>query len=250
MTQNGVQVLERALRLLEHLVQVQPVGVNELARGVGLPTTTVHRILTSLLKGGLVEQLPDSDKYQVGIRLFEWGQAPIRRLQLAEVAKPFLVQLSAEFGNSAVLGIRNGGDIVYVDWIPAQHIVQPAIRLGARVPLHTSVLGIALLAWLPEAERQELHVRHLESVLEQVRQRGYATDDGERHRGFRAVAAPVFGRDGMVVGSVAVGGPATMFPPERLEFGGLRLIEVAAVISNRLGYEKNVYADQYSANRR
>src|SRR5579875_1676126 len=232
----AIQSVARACALLEQLA---------------LLPATVHRLLRALCAAGLVTQDATTRLYHPTLRLFEWGQAAVLRLQVREVAKPFLQSLAAEVKETATLGLREGADVIYIEWIPGHHLIQPRVHIGARVPAYRSSLGQCLLAWLPDDERRRLlHSRPLvrggpntllsvaaiEQRLTEVRARGYAIDDEEHAAGARAVGAPLRDAAGRVVAAIGLVAPTSRMPPRRIAALGQRLIEVAHTISSHLGY--------------
>ncbi|MBX5490819.1 MAG: IclR family transcriptional regulator [Chloroflexi bacterium] len=247
----AIQSVARACVLLEQLAGLRVAGVVQLSAATGLRPATVHRLLRALCAAGVVTQDPATRLYQPTLRLFEWGQAAVLRLQVREVAKPFLQSLAAEVKETATLGLREGADVIYVEWIPGRHLIQPRVHIGARVPAYRSSLGQCLLAWLSDDERRRLlhgrplvrggpntllSVAAIEQRLAEVRARGYAIDNEEHAAGVRAVGAPLHDAAGRVVAAIGLGAPASRMPPRRIAQLGQRLIEVAHTISSHLGY--------------
>jgi IclR family KDG regulon transcriptional repressor len=238
----GVQSVARSMAVLERLATTGGAGVQELARELALAPSTVQRLLGALVEVGLVEQSPTDRTYRIGLRLFQWGQAPLRRLRLREVAKPFMQELAVEIGETIALGMLDGGHVMHVEWIPARHRVQPRIAIGDRVPAHTSSMGRCLLAWLPDRSRGEstwqsvkaegvgVDPEAVEDALAAVRENGYAlvTDSSAN---VCTVAVPVRGPGGAVVGTVGIGGPATRFDADRARSLVPRLVETGGAIS-------------------
>lgn len=243
----GVQSVARSMAVLERLATSGGAGVQELARELGLAPSTVQRLLGALVEVGVVEQSPDDRSYRVGLRLFQWGQAPLRRLRLREIAKPFLQELAAEVGETIALGMRDGGHVMHVEWIPARHLVQPRVAIGDRVPAHTSSMGRCLLAWLPDQQRAEAVWQSVkadggtdpaavEQQLATVRDDGFALV-ADSPASVCTVAVPVRGPAAVVIGAVGVGGPATRFDVARARSLAPRLVEVGAAISSSCGAE-------------
>jgi IclR family transcriptional regulator, KDG regulon repressor len=243
---SGVQSVARSMAVLERLALSGGAGVQELARDLGLAPSTVQRLVGALVEVGLVEQVPLDRSYRVTLRLFQWGQAPLRRLGLREVAKPFLQELSAEAGETIALGVLDDAHVMHVEWIPARHLVQPRVGIGERIPAHTSSLGRCLLAWQPEPRRGELTWASvkadgrgsdpgaLEAALAEVRERGYALV-ADSPPNICTVAAPVWDAHQVVVGAIGVGGPSTRFGPEQARALAPRLMEIGSAISTHVG---------------
>ncbi|MGD9989915.1 IclR family transcriptional regulator [Pseudonocardia sp.] len=244
----GVQSVARSLAVLERLATTGGAGVQELARALDLAPSTVQRLVGALVEAGIVEQSPTDRTYRVGLRLFQWGQAPLRRMRVREIAKPFMQELAVEVGETIALGVLDDGHVMHIEWIPARHLVQPRVGIGDRVPAHTSSVGRCLLAWLPTHRRTEalwLSVKAdpagtapaaVEQQLAAVREAEFALV-ADSPASICTVAVPVRGPGGAVVGAIGIGGPATRFDEQRARALVPRLTEVGVAISAGCGAE-------------
>lgn len=239
-----VQSVERTLAILQRLAESGACGVQQLARELGLAPSTVQRLIGALVAAGVVEQDPANRSYRVSWTLFRWGQAPLARLGLRELAKPFLQELAAEVGETLALGIRDGHCVMHIEWVPAQHLVQPRIKIGDRVPLLDSSLGRCLIAWAGEEQRSTLieeavrthgagsrrAAKSLDDALREVRSKGYALVEDDV-AGIRTVAAPVWGSADSVIGAIGIGGLASRFTAERATSALPSLIAVSDAVT-------------------
>ncbi|WP_351236477.1 IclR family transcriptional regulator [Streptomyces sp. NPDC002133] len=243
---SGVQSVARAMAVLEKLSLSGTAGVNELARELELAPSTVQRLLGALSEAGVVEQDPADRSYRVGLRLFQWGQTPLRRLRLRELAKPHMQELAVEVGETIALGVLDGAHVMHVEWIPARHLVQPRIGIGDRTPALSSSMGQCLIAWLPRQQRIDIAMESaaaagspgdpavIEEVLATVRAQGFAIV-ADPQANVRTIAVPVRAGIEQAVGALGIGGPSTRFPADRATSIAPRLIEVGAAISNYYG---------------
>ena len=245
-----VQSVGRSLAVLERLAESGGCGVQQLARDCGLAPSTVQRLVGALVTAGLVEQDPADRTYRVSLTLFRWGQAPLVRLGIRELAKPFLQELAAEVGETIALGVRDRDCVMHVEWVPARHLVQPRIKIGDRVPLFESSMGRCLIAWLGGGEREELisaavgtrdrhggqAAKELDDVLALVRAQGYAIVE-DTAAGVRTVAAPVFDSEHHVIGAIGVGGLATRFTADRANTAVPSLVAVADAVTSHYGVD-------------
>ena len=129
-------------------------GVSELSRRLGLGKSTVHRMLTTLVAEGLIEQDPRTGGYRLGIVMFELGQAVRVHMDLHAAVGPVLAELRAQTGESSQVGVLDGHEVVYVDRMESAHSLRLFTETGRRVPVHCTSSGKVLLAYLPEARRQ------------------------------------------------------------------------------------------------
>jgi len=216
---DGVQSLERAFLLLELMAEEGgEVPLSRLAVGSGLPLSTIHRLIRTLVARGYVRQLP-SRRYVLGPRLIHLGESAERAL--GTWALPHLGDLVDGTGETANMAMLDGDRVVYVAQVPSRHSMRMFTEVGRRVHLHCTGVGKALLAQLPHESARELVERagmprrtsrtitdldELMAELDRIRQQGYAVDDGEQEAGVRCVAVPVLGGPGQM--ALSVSGPA------------------------------------------
>ncbi|HEY8425745.1 MAG TPA: IclR family transcriptional regulator [Limnochordales bacterium] len=247
---HSVQSVERAVRLLDVLAR-HDAGISDLARATGLHKATVHRLIKTLLRLGLVELAPDGVRYRLGLRLLELGGRVLARLDVREVARPYLADLRDRTRLTVHMAVLDGTDVVYVEKLDSPANLRMASFVGTRSPAYCTALGKAILAVLPEQEREAIlqrtrllprtpqtitTVEALRQDLAATRARGFAVDNVENEEGIRCVGAPVFGHGGRVVASVSVSGPIFSVTPDRVDELGRAVVETAGAISHALGY--------------
>jgi DNA-binding IclR family transcriptional regulator len=242
-----VAAVERAAAVLDALADGEPeLGTNELARRTGLHPSSVSRLLSTLTDAGLVEHVPPTGRYRLGIRLLQLGNAVLARLDLREVARPHLRALVDETGETATLSAPGDPDAVTVDFAQSASSVQSVARLGRPSVAHATATGKIALAFgeieLPTGALQRFTDRtitrrgELAAEIAAVRESGWARAIGEREDELNAVAAPVRGSRGELTAVLGVQGPASRFG-ERAMAGALEpLLARAAAVSNALGW--------------
>lgn len=203
-------------------------------------------------KAGYLMRDSDTRRYRPGIKVLQLGFTAISSLDIRQVARPYLVQLSQQVGETVSLSVLDGMEIVYIDRVRNQQIVGVVLGMGSRLPAHCASMGKAMLAHLPPEElRRRLDQAGLkprtpkslvdwaalEDELERVRQQGYAINDEELEIGLRAVAAPIWDSSSQVVAAANITGSAAMLSLERLESElALAVRHTADQISRALGY--------------
>ncbi len=243
-----VQSVNRAAAILNELnVSRSDLGVTGLSERLDLHKSTVHRLLASLVEGGLVEQDPRSRKYRLGIRLVELGNTVLNTRSLPRVALPFLRYLSDAAEEVTYLAVREGDHIINILQVPGPQLLQ-SVNWLARGPLHCTSTGKVFLADMPDDERKPLLEKELPRLtantitdrtdlrheLERIREQGFATAFEEHQEGINAVAAPVTTFDGVVLAGLAIVGPSYRFRRERaLSFTGV-LRSVAREVSRQV----------------
>jgi DNA-binding IclR family transcriptional regulator len=210
----------RSLEILDVLAEGGPLGTNEIARRTGTTASTVSRQLGTLVAARLVEHVPESGRYRLGIRLVELASAVLRRLDVRAIARPHLEELVAEVGETATLSVPGEPDAITIDLVRTHHYVQGATQLGRPSIAHATAAGKVMLAFTDRRPSPPLSsytdatitsVPELERELELVRKRGWADACEEREEGLNAIAAPVFGRDSALAAIVALQGPVPRF---------------------------------------
>lgn len=185
---NGTNTsVDQIFDALDLLAVEGSLGVVELARARGLPTSTAHRLLVTLHDAGFAQRDSTGSRYELGIRAHELVAALFRRHPLTVAALPIVRQLVTDLGHTAVLGTRVGWHQVRMVGFEGWHEVHGASRIGQAELLYESGGGRAILAYLPAAEI-EAYV-HWES---QQRRRS-ATRTREIHTTLAGVRAGRYG---------------------------------------------------------
>lgn len=232
---SGVQSLDRALQLLELLADAGgALRLAELEAATGLPLPTIHRLIRSLVHNGYVRQEP-SRRYALGPQLIRLGETAGRSLG-SWAGRQHLAELVAEIGETANMAVLEGDDVVYVAQVPSVHSMRMFTEVGRRVPAHCTGVGKALLSVLPDDAVRALLRRTgmpartartitdpdvLISELGEIREQGWAVDNGEQEIGVRCVAVPV--KDAPTRAAISVSGPSG-----RITLG--RVAEIAPVL--------------------
>ncbi|MCW2760696.1 MAG: regulatory protein IclR [Marmoricola sp.] len=202
----GVQSLSRAFGLLEHLTDAGgSASLSELATISGLPLGTIHRLMQSLVGLGYARQ-EATRRYSLGPRLIRLGESASH--MLGSWVMPYLASLVDEIGETANAAMLEGDSVVYVAQAPSPHSMRMFTEVGRRVLPHCTGVGKALLSQLTDDEVLAMVTRtgmppltpqtivdksQLIEELAQIRELGYAVDNGEQELGVRCVAVPVVG---------------------------------------------------------
>ena len=249
-----VQSVERVFNILEVMaVEGAPITVTELAEKVKLKISTVHRLLSTLMHRGYVEQ-EDDNKYRLGLKLMEIGNAVLYYSDIRSMARPYLEELMERCNETVNLAILDDVNVVYIDQVESKNliIVKMLAQVGNRGPVHCTSSGKALLAYLPPEKLEETITRldlvkytnetitdldNLRKELKRVREDGYAVDWGEREEHVRCIAAPIFNYEGRVIASVSISGPSTRITTYYMKNELVDLIrDTAKRISGKMGY--------------
>ncbi|WP_020660810.1 IclR family transcriptional regulator [Amycolatopsis benzoatilytica] len=207
-------------------------GVREVAATVGIPRSTAHSILASLVGTGLL-MCRIRGRYRIGWRVVELSEALRGTVDVRSCAAPHLERLVEVCGETSHLAVMERGRVLYVDKLLGTHNISvQGAKVGSRLEGHGTAVGKVLLAQLEDAELgrmlESTPLRRLtpetitdptvlRSALRQVGTVGYAVDLGETIPDVHCVAAPVRDELGSVVAAISVSVPAARFRVHRAE---------------------------------
>lgn len=204
LSQPGASVVQRMYDLLGAFdAEHRRLTLTELSRRSGLPLSTVHRLAAELVAVGALERTA-AGGYVIGRRLWSLGLLAPNESGIREIASPFLHDLYAATLATVHLAVRDGSQVLYLDRISGQRSVPVVSNIGSRLPLHSTGVGKALLAYAPEEIRRAVlgdleritpytvtQPSRLAAQLHRFRVDGYATTHEEMTIGACSVAVPV-----------------------------------------------------------
>jgi DNA-binding IclR family transcriptional regulator len=225
MPTGSVQSVDRAFAVLRQVAR-SPGGISDVARAVGLPVSTVARLLGTLESLGAVVRTGESGAYGIGagIRTLA-GPIDISETLVAR-ARPILTALVAETGETSGLSVMEGNEVVYLEHVETTNEVTLRNWTGVRLPLHVVSSGLVLLAAQPPAAIVAYLARPLKRFtgatttqparitrrLAGIRRDGYVWTIGEFDDGITSVAAPVENAAGVTIAAIHCHGPSYRFP--------------------------------------
>ncbi|MEU7766518.1 IclR family transcriptional regulator [Nocardia sp. NPDC049190] len=236
--------------LLEFGRRSSALGVSEIARATGMSKAVAHRILTTFVECGLLLYEPSTRRYLLGPAAATLGARALDVSPLRRVAREALVELQRATGETATVSARLPGGRVYLDQVESTQEIKMTVELGRRFELHSGSSGRVILAHLSDEEQDDLLARPLQrltattivdpaelrAALRVAREQGVCRSTGERQEGAGSIAAPVFGADGSVVGSVSVCGPSYRMTDDACDRYESSLVAAAQQVSSALGY--------------
>ena len=189
----------RTVELLEYLAARPeiPARLREISDALGMPRSSAHALLRTLVAQGWVRSDATGTLYGIGVRALLVGTSYLDSDPYLPLITPFLDDLRADLDETVHLGRLDGTDVVYLATRESKQYTRTSNRVGRRLPLYATALGKALLAERFGPDRDE-HIPStltsltdktiversaLDQVLDDVRVRGYATDDEENTSG-------------------------------------------------------------------
>jgi IclR family transcriptional regulator, KDG regulon repressor len=227
------------------------IGISDLAKRLGLAKSTVHRLASTLLDQGMLEQNAGDGKYRLGLTLFELGTLVRRKMDFTAEARPHLRTLLEKTGETLHLAILDHDSVLYLISLESKQALRMGSKVGTRAPVHATAVGKALLAFQPEEEIARIVSRGLpasapntivdgkalQRELALVRARSYAVDDEESEVGLRSIAAPIRGDAGQVIAAISIAGPVHRMTKKMLLGWVRELVGAAEAVSQRLGWQ-------------
>lgn len=241
----SVRSVQRALAILDCFEASAPsLGLHEIAGRIGLPKSTVFRLIDTLVSAGYL--VPhDAQKFCLSFRLLRLGGVVQSVLGVREVARPKMVDLARQTGETVEMSARDGAYRVCIEVVESRAHLKSIVRVGERFALFHGATGKVLLAHVPASELghvlrgapPDVRARRaaLRAELDQIRERGSAFTSGERVPGASAVSAPIFDLDGRTTFCLTVTGPSLRFKGRVDEFR-VSVTTAARAISEGLGW--------------
>ncbi len=242
-----VDSVRRTLKLMRALVERGSLTLEQAVPIVGSAKSTTFRLLETLRAADWVERAP-RDGYQLGPEAVRWSLVLFGRLDIPAVAAEEVRSLWLRTGETVGLALFTGRTIVLTEILESPDPFRMAEVPGTLAPPHSSALGRAVSAYLPEAELMELlgpepykklaarspgSFKELKLLLEEVVKSGCAIEIEESALGVACVAGPIF-QLGKVRGGISVAGPRVRMTDKRLAELGPVVAEAARRISARL----------------
>jgi IclR family acetate operon transcriptional repressor len=246
----SIQSLDRGLLILETVGKSgSPVSLGHLASILGIDRSSAFRLANTLKRRGFLTNPSAGRDYILGpsvwrlSRQYDWSK------MLATVARDHLKALAAATNETAHLAVREGRRALFIDHEASSHVIAIAGQTGELVPLYCTSHGKALISDFDEQSLKSLlgdkplksytkntivTIRVLAKACEEIRARGFATDESEFLEGVRCLAAPIRDRDGAVLASIGISAPIARFPREREKEYAQQVTAAAAQIGEMI----------------
>lgn len=243
----SVALVDRVADILEVLAQDETeLGISEMSRKLGLGKSTVHRLVTKLVKRGYLQQNPLNQKYTLGPTMLRLGLVASQRTQdLRNLALPLMEQLRDYTNETVTLSIKSDQQRIYLYQVASRQEIRQTVDVGRAHPLYLGGSSKAILAFLPVTQRETIlaeaskdkrvNLPKLIQELEEIKQVGYASSREERIRDAASIAAPLYDYTGQVVGAMSVAGPVSRLTQVKQLSFAAPLLETTRELSQRLG---------------
>jgi DNA-binding IclR family transcriptional regulator len=226
----GIKSDHRMFNIIELVQERDRIGVTSIADELGIAKSTAHAHLSALEERGYV--VNEGGAYRIGLQFLRHGIYARNYNRLYPRAKNKITHLAQETDERAWCQVEENGMCYYLCGAEGKHPVNPPVRVGECVHLHTIAAGKVILAHLPQERVESIIDRHglpaktkytitereeLFASLADIRDRGYAFNEEESLRGLNAVGAPIQGSNGEILGALSISGPANRLQGEKFQ---------------------------------
>jgi DNA-binding IclR family transcriptional regulator len=217
-----IKSLQKALAVLEEVaIAEKPLRTAEVALAVGISRPTAYRIVHTLIAEGYLFQDPQSGRLSIGYSVLRQSASLLDSNRMRIEALPHLQHLANVSRERTNLGILHKNKVLYLAGVEKPTLPTIYSRFGRSAPAHCCSLGKAILAHLSEKQVQELiraepliaqtpnsiiSAARFFDELEEIRKRGYATDNEEHMAQSFCVAATIFDGQNRAVGAIGLSG--------------------------------------------
>lgn len=244
------QSIDKMLTIIEDMAKYERCRLQDIAKRVNLPASTVLRMVNTLCRRGYAAQDQQTYMYYLTLKFVQLGQAVGGKNHLYEITHSELQKLAESCSESCSVGIEQNGEVVYVDVADRPDgVLKITQRIGIIAPMHTTGIGKMLLLNDSEAQirnrypRGELpqltpnSIRHVDDLLKEldrVRELGYALDDEECELGVRCVAMGIRDSLGKIIAGMSVSGPVQRMTESRILSHRSALAQTIAAVERKL----------------
>lgn len=244
-----LQSLDRGLQILNLLAKKGALSVTELAKELEIDKSTASRLVETLRQHDMVQLDKVTRKYGLGFRIMYLGERLSDSLEIIEIARPILMEVSRYLGQSVHLCAYNRNMVYVIDQIVSNLPYTMSARVGMIEPIHSSSVGKCIIAYRPPEKIDELLAEHemvaytqktitdkevLREQYAKIREQGYAVDDEEMFLNVRCIAVPVFDYHNSVRYAIGISGPIGLMSEDNLELYRTRLVHAAKKIGAKL----------------
>jgi IclR family transcriptional regulator, KDG regulon repressor len=243
-----VQSIDRAMNIINVLASKSTenwISITELSKECELPVSTLHRLLKSLEKHGLIQQDETTKRYGLGTIWLEYGLQMYDSIDFTTHIRSELEKLMHRINESVYYSKPLGMEALIIERIDSEkNQIRVIDKIGLRIPMNIGAANKAMLAHMPYEQAKEMidtllpeeERSSLWETLREIKTNGYGISHGERTEGTTSVAAPVFNHSGKVEGAVSIGCVSFNLTDDRLDFLIQNVIETGKQISKKLGY--------------
>lgn len=246
---NYLKTLARGFQVLSLFTpEKAEASLTDIAGVLGRDASTASRFAYTLEELGYLERDVETKLYRVSPKIYALTISLTGPRNIRKVSLPFMESLRDTTGETVVLGVRDGADMVLIEVVETKHALVPRGWIGGRVPVYCSALGKATLVHLAHQDLMKLidtislipHTEHtivsrmgLLTELDATRERGWSLNKEEFTRGVISVGAPIFSGSGEPAGAICIDVPTSRVLDDHfIEQIASEVVKAAQQISN------------------
>ena len=250
--------VQKTFAIIEYFTIEKPEwGVTELAAAINSNKSTVYRFLADLCKLGVLYKNPITEKYSLGLKLFELGGRVQLKSAFVDKTHPELIKVARSITETVHIAVLKNHQIFYVDKVESPQGLRISSHIGSFNPIYATALGKTLLAFQSKAVQTQLidtimaspqpiaftqntitNKQALVSELKKIRENGFGIDREEFELGLICVAIPIFNQKKEAIASLSASGPANRFKEEKVAQYVATLQKGADAIQRKIGFFK------------
>ncbi|MCT4509292.1 MAG: IclR family transcriptional regulator [Tepidibacter sp.] len=211
-----IQSIDKAISVLQHISKKNgKLTLTDISTSLDMKITTLHGIISTLEYRGFLYKNPKSNKYHLGVKLFEMGKIYESDISLIDTVHPFIEKLADEFSETIHLAVPFENKILYVDKVESKHQLRLTSMVGTVEKAYNSAIGLVILAHLskPNLEKfmQEFNNKEamnektpqLMDIFNQIRQNGFYIKFEPEHD-FYCIASPLINSKSIAIGAISI----------------------------------------------
>jgi IclR family transcriptional regulator, KDG regulon repressor len=237
----------QVIKVLAGSDQKKWVSITDLSKNCDLPVSTMHRLLQSMIKHGLIQQDPNLKLYSMGNTWLEYGLQMYDTFDFVGLIRPEMEKLMHEVGESVYFSKPIGEEALVVERIDCpNNPIRIYDQLGLKIPMNIGAANKVMLAHMPNEDALKIvntlvdseEIDELLQLLEKIRREGYGESHGEKTKGTSSVAAPLFNHSNELIGAISIGYVNFNLTEERQRFLIEKITEYGLRISSKLGSKR------------
>lgn len=252
----SVKSVERAMKILNCFSQETPqLGITELSKKLKVSKSTIHRLVTSMQKEGFIMQDEATQQYRLGFKILHLSKFILQNMDIRTVSTPIMQKLRDKTNETVGLSIIFNDARICIEKADSFLGIRRFIEIGQQLPLYTGASGKVLLAYQGKKFIQHiLYDRKLEAFTEKtvinpeqivkdlqiIKEKGYCISSGEHIADVTSISAPIWNHNKKVIACLNISGPSFRFTAEKTEDFLKLLLETAADISRKMGYQEQL----------
>lgn len=251
-----IKSVQKAIDIIDYIARNGEVGVTEVSKEFNMSKSSAHGYLNTFFKNNWITKNDSTDKYKLGLHLFELGNYVRDGFKIREIAIPYMKNIVDKTGETVHLTLLDNGEVVYVESAQPENKLSVASIAGRRAPLYCTGVGKAILAFKPEefiddllkkvelerfTENTITDPKLIKKNLNETKKMGYSIDNSEHEEGVRCVGVPIYNAENEVFASLSLTGPSPRIKDEKIEEYSIILKEAAIEISRDIGWTKHTF---------